>query len=331
MSFNCLRISIASAFIQYRISPISRVAILLTFTLATIALITSMATKLTFVALPNIMPLVLGVVGLDVLSQFAPQTKIVRAVQTILYGVLYLVITCFCGVLAAYATQRLALPLQDQLFASADIVLGMKWFDVAYWADHHPAIQMIFHLTYDSMGFQIALPLVVLAFSNRLSDVRVYLLAFVIALTITTIIAALLPAASPIALVDRATFNVLRFTGATPLDHLMRLRAAAPMLLTDAPGGILTFPSFHATVAILTPLTLRRYRGLFVALLIFDAAMLCGTVTEGAHYVSDVLAGIGVAFCAYSLARRIIRVEDRSLHHYRNSPSTDPYSAAGVA
>jgi hypothetical protein len=98
--------------------------------------------------------------------------------------------------------------------------------------------------------------------------------------------------------------------------RLMRLRAAAPMLLTDAPGGILTFPSFHATVAILTPLTLRRYRGLFVALLIFDAAMLCGTVTEGAHYASDVLAGIGVAFCAYSLARRIIRVEDRSLHHY---------------
>jgi hypothetical protein len=114
-------------------------------------------------------------------------------------------------------------------------------------------------------------------------------------------------------------------------SRLMRLRAAAPMLLTDAPGGILTFPSFHATVAILTPLALRRYRGLFVVLLIFDAAMLCGTVTEGAHYVSDVLAGIGVAFCAYSLARRIIRVEDRSLHHYRNSPSTDPYSAARVA
>lgn len=303
-----------SLFVQDRISPVSRAAFLLTLTLAAIALVFSLAAKLAFAALPNIAPLLLSVVVLDVVSQFAPQTRNVRAVQTILYGVLFLVVTCFCGVLAAYATQRLALPLQDRLFSNADAAIGVNWFDIVYWVDGHPLIHGILKLAYDSMAVQIALPLVILAFANRLNEVRIYLLAFALALTITTIIAALMPAASPIALVDPASFSIMRFTGATPLGHFTHLRAAAPMILNELPGGIITFPSFHASVAILTSLSLRRYRRLFLALLVLNAALLCGAVTEGAHYVSDVLAGIGVAFFAYLLAMRIVRAEDHSLH-----------------
>jgi membrane-associated phospholipid phosphatase len=257
------------------------------------------------------MPLVVGVVVLDVLSRFAPQTRFIQAVQTVLYGVLYLVITILCGVLAAYAMQRFAFPLQDRLFASADMALGLKWLDYAYWVDRHIAIQRIFHFAYDTFQVQIALPLVVLALSNRLNEVRAYLLAFAIAFIITIVVSALMPAAGPIAFVDRATFNILQFTGATPLDHLMRLRETGPLILSDAPGGIATFPSFHATIAILTPLTLRNYHRTFFALLVLDAAMLGGTVTEGAHYFIDIIAGIGVAFFAHSLAKRIIGVEDR--------------------
>jgi len=82
-------------------------------------------------------------------------------------------------------------------------------------------------------------------------------------------------------------------------------------MLADPPGGIATFPSFHATVAILAPLALRRHPRILAGLLVLDAAMLGGTVTEGAHYFIDVVAGIGMAFFAYALARRVIAVEDR--------------------
>jgi membrane-associated phospholipid phosphatase len=137
-----------------------------------------------------------------------------------------------------------------------------------------------------------------------------------------------MPAAGPIAFVDRATFHILRFTGATPLDHLIRLREAGPLILTDPPGGIATFPSFHATIAILTPLSLRSYPRILVSLLVLDAAMLGGTVTEGAHYFCDILAGGGMAFFAYVLAKRIIRAEDRSFHHRSNEFISDPYPTA---
>ena len=91
----------------------------------------------------------------------------------------------------------------------------------------------------------------------------------------------------------------------------MRLREAGPLIMGDNPGGIATFPSFHATIAIMTPLSLRSYPRIFVALLFLDAAMLCGTVTEGAHYFVDILAGTWMAFFAYAMATRIVVLEDR--------------------
>jgi hypothetical protein len=72
-----------------------------------------------------------------------------------------------------------------------------------------------------------------------------------------------------------------------------------------APGGIATFPSFHATIAILTPPSLRSFRLIFIALLFLNAAMLAATVTEGAHYLIDIIAGSGMAFFGYAMAKRI--------------------------
>jgi membrane-associated phospholipid phosphatase len=308
------------AIIQSRVSPISGTAVFLTLALAAIALVSSTVTKFGFTSLPNIMPLVVVVVILDVLSQFAPQVRIVEGMRTVLYGILYLLATIVCGMLAAYSMQRFAFPLQDQLLASADRALGFEWLDFAHWVDGHAVIQTIIHFAYDSIRDQITLPLIVLGFTNRLSEVRTYLLAFAIAFIFTIIISALMPAAGPIAFVDRATFDILRFTGATPLDHLMRLREAGPLIMNDPPGGIATFPSFHATVAILTPLTLRGYPRIFAGLLILNAAMLVGTVTEGAHYFIDILAGTAMAFFAHVMAKRIIKVEDRSRQHHHERP-----------
>ena len=281
---------------QSRVSPISGSASLLTLGLGTVGLTTSIITKFSLVSLPNITLLVVGVVVLDVLSQFAPHPRIAETIQIALYGFLYLAVTIVCGILAAYAMQRFALPLQDQFFTSVDRALGLNWSDYAYWVDGHVVIQTIFHFAYNTISGQILLPLVVLTFSNRLSELRAYLLAFAIAFAVTIIVSALLPAAGPIVFVDRETFNVLQFTGATPVDQLMRLREGGPLIMSDAPGGIATFPSFHATIAILTPLALRSFPRIFVPLLVLDAAMLGGTVTEGAHYFSDILAGASMAF-----------------------------------
>jgi hypothetical protein len=307
MNFGPLARTDDGALVQSRASPIPLVALLLTFALGAVALIASIATKFVFASLPNIIPLLLvAAIVMDVVSRFAPRSRTVEALRTIAYGLLYLVTTILCGIVAAYAMQRFAFPLQDEFLARADLALGLNWADFVAWVDKHVSIQRLFHFAYDTISIQIALPLVVFAFSQRLDDVRVYLLAFVIAFMVTIFVSALMPAAGPIVFVDRASFAILKFTGATPLDHLVRLRAAGPLIFTDPAGGIATFPSFHTTVAVLTPLTLRRYHRSFIVLLVLDAAMLGGTLTEGAHYYVDILAGAAMAFCAHALAKRII-------------------------
>jgi PAP2 superfamily len=305
VNFGLITRSNAALFVQSRVSPIPLAALLLTFALGMTGLIASFATKFVFTAIPNIIALVAVAVAMDMASLAAPQSRMLEALRTIAYGLLYLVTTILCGIVAAYAMQRFAFPLQDAFLARADLALGLHWPDFARWLDQHLSVQRLLEFAYNTISIQIALPLVFLAFARRLEDVRVYLLAFAIAFVVTIFVSALMPAAGPIVFVDRESFAILKFTGATPLDHLTRLRAAGPLVFTEPAGGIATFPSFHATVAVLTPLTLRRHRRTFLVSLVLNAAMLAGTVTEGAHYYVDVLAGAGMALLAHASARRI--------------------------
>jgi membrane-associated phospholipid phosphatase len=213
-----------------------------------------------------------------------------------------------------------------------DEALGFGWLAWAHWVDNHPVFQAICHYSYESMSWQIVLPVVVLALQSRLTELRIYLLAFSLALTTIEIIAMFFPTVGPIAVIDRSSFHLLQFTGATPVDHLWRLRTPGPVsFANDSFGGIVSFPSFHATVAVLIPLTLRADPRLFYPLLVLNAAMLCSTLTEGAHYAVDVMAGSGMAILASICAKHIIAAEDRCRNARQNDAQTDIFNAAAAA
>jgi len=302
-----------SAFLlQSRVSPVSRPAMLIMSALIVVGLIASQATHFTLTTLPNASMLIVGIVALDAATLLFPQTRIVQTVQVCLYGFLYLVTTCLVGVLAAYALQRMDLPLRDDLFNRLDLALGFDWSAYAHWVDRHAQVQKLFVFAYNTISLQIAFPLVVLAFAHRATETRTYLLAFTIAFVTTIVTSAVLPAAGPIVFINPADFTLLQFTGATPVEQLMRLRQPVPFVMMDSPGGIATFPSFHAAVAVLTPLTLRRFPRIFTGLLVLDALMLCATLTEGAHYFVDLLAGGTMAVASHALAMKIITFEDRN-------------------
>ena len=297
--------------VQSRASPVSRPAILIMSALAILGVLAASMTHFTLTTLPNAWPVIAGVVVLDALTLLLPQKRIVQAVQVFLYGFLYLVTLCLFGVLAAYALQRIGLPLRDHLFDRLDVALGFDWAAYAHWVDRHAQVQKVFRFAYDTISLQIAFPLLVLAFAQRTAELRVYLLAFTVAFVCTIVISALLPAGGPIVFIDPKDFSLLHFTGATPVEQLLRLRQPGPFVMTEAPGGIATFPSFHATVAILTPLALKRFPRIVAGLVVIEAAMLGATLTEGAHYLVDLIAGSAMAVAGYALAMRIIALEDR--------------------
>jgi membrane-associated phospholipid phosphatase len=291
-----------------RVSPVSWPALAITVTLMLAGVIASAADDFVLTTLPNIWLLVVGVIVLDAATRWMPSYRIVRATQTFMYGFIYLAVTCVCGVLCAYALQRLAFPLQDRHLAAADAALGFDWLAFAHWVDRHPQIALILRRAYDTIPLQIALPVVLLAFADSIDELRVYILAFAVAFAATIVMSALMPAAGPIAAIDRSSFEVLAFTGATPVDHLTLLRKPGAFVMTENPGGIATFPSFHATVAVLTVLAIRRFDRIVAGLVVLNAAMLVGTITEGAHYLVDVIAGSAMAVVAYLVATQMIGV-----------------------
>jgi len=126
----------------------------------------------------------------------------------------------------------------------------------------------------------------------------------------TIIIAMILPAASHIAYVDMSTFHNVQFSGATSVTQLLSIRSGIDPILSGQ-KGLLSFPSFHTVAAILVMVTLRRTL-LLPALLLVNVGLLAGCVTEGAHYVSDIVSGAVLAVIAYVIARKLIRFESRA-------------------
>jgi membrane-associated phospholipid phosphatase len=67
--------------------------------------------------------------------------------------------------------------------------------------------------------------------------------------------------------------------------------------------GLVTFPSFHTVVAVLLLLGFRHVPYLRWVGLVLNVLMLVSIPIEGSHYLVDLIAGIGVAWLAWGLAR----------------------------
>lgn len=82
--------------------------------------------------------------------------------------------------------------------------------------------------------------------------------------------------------------------GRTVADIVLALRdGTLKQIHFDALYGVISFPSSHATVAVLLPFTLRRSALLFRAALLVDSPMLFSAVPSGNHYLTDVIGGLG--------------------------------------
>ncbi len=92
------------------------------------------------------------------------------------------------------------------------------------------------------------------------------------------------------------------------------LRAGSARTLDfDQLLGLVSFPSFHAGSALLLAMATRNLRWLWAPFLVFNLAIIVGTISEGGHNLMDVLGGcafaIGGLYAAGALSRRVRRVD----------------------
>jgi membrane-associated phospholipid phosphatase len=134
-----------------------------------------------------------------------------------------------------------------------------------------------------------------------------FTLAFGLALIVTTIISALVPA---IGVYQQIGLDPPMLSHIDPRAYLDQVRDLAPVregalrhLNLFALAGIVTFPSFHAASAALYAWALWPVRWMRPLALLANGAMLTSTPIDGGHYFVDLIAGVAVAVLAIMAAR----------------------------
>lgn len=209
-----------------------------------------------------------------------------------LMAAMHMLLFTACFTVLMYSLAALRAPLQDDLLIRVDSALGVHVPSIVDWFQARPAIALAVALAYNSVLPQTFVLILFLGMKGERRPLEEFILRMFVGLLITAAIFAVMPAKGPFAVFGLQPTG----TQANYLHHLEGLRSGE---LRDvslrATEGLVTFPSFHTTSAILLALAVWHRRRLFVAFAALNAVVILGTVTTGWHYFADVLGGIAVA------------------------------------
>jgi membrane-associated phospholipid phosphatase len=203
----------------------------------------------------------------------------------------------------SYLAATIGRPFADPWLARADAALGFDWPAWYRWVGAHATVQRLLALAYASMIPQIFVCLLVFPLTGRAARNREFLATLGISIVPTLVGFALFPAECAWVYFDAAPGKV-----ALHMRDLDALRAGAfPVLDIARMHGLVTFPSYHAATAILLAYAARGT--LFAPFsLLLNALMLVSTLSEGGHYLVDLIAGVIVAAATIFLVRRPARL-----------------------
>jgi hypothetical protein len=200
------------------------------------------------------------------------------------------------GTRLSYLAVTLDMPLRDNLFQSWDRAIGFDWLAWTRFVYSHPYMKYLQVAAYASYAVQ---PFVTVAILSKWAPKRrnaEFLTSILIALIITIAVWAMMPALSPGRWYGYPSSWRPIIIGLRSGSH-----AAYPYT------GIITFPSFHAVMAILFTAANRGMKYGFIPFLALNALMLLSIPAIGQHYLVDIIAAIPVAAAAYFSASRLVR------------------------
>jgi membrane-associated phospholipid phosphatase len=211
-----------------------------------------------------------------------------------------------------YVGASLNFPMQDAALLAVDRALGLDWGAYANFVNDRPTLASWLNYAYAQIGWPLFAIPVVLAAVRRYRRIEEFTFAFVTSLAVTAIISALVPAIGvyqQIGLDPGALKNIDAGGYLDAVHYVPPTRdGALRHLELLGLGGIVTFPSFHATSAVLFAWALWAVRWLRPFALLVNGAMLAATPLNGGHYFIDVIAGVVIAVLSIVAARRIGQV-----------------------
>jgi hypothetical protein len=208
------------------------------------------------------------------------------------------------GVLT-YPAAAIGGALQDQWFMGFERALGINWPGLASRMTAYPALNLVWTFAYMSSLPQIAVTVLVLGFASRHERLAAYLTLILATLLCILVLFVLAPALGPIPsyAIDGDLYRRLGEGGKSFLADFLALRSGRFATFDLAKlEGIITFPSFHCALAILTGWALAPMRRIGAAAIVLNGLVILSTVPQGGHYIADILAGSLITVVALAIA-----------------------------
>jgi membrane-associated phospholipid phosphatase len=195
------------------------------------------------------------------------------------------------------ATAGAHVPLLDTTLSWLDATLfGFDWNAADRWVADRPAIEGVLLAAYHTMFFQ-ALALLVLGSLLRPCERNAELIWLaLVSLTITMAVFAFTPA-----------LGMAGRIGNGHIDLLEEIRSGNFTIPSNKRmEGIVNFPSFHTTLAVLYPYVAGRlHKRLLLVFLPLNTTMILSIPVIGGHYLVDLFGGTAVAFVSIVTVRLI--------------------------
>ena len=218
-------------------------------------------------------------------------------------AIVVMVLFSIPGLFGQYAALSLNRPYADPWLAHLDESLGIHMPTVVQWVTAHPTVYNLLLVGYASFLWQVSFaPLVIAVFSRE--RLWTYVVAYQAAWSLALIGIALFPAEG--VFVHYGYHIDMHMIGTEVVTDIHRARMHLPWTLSiGSTNGLVSFPSFHAAVAILMAWTMRGRNVLGALVLVVNAFLILGTAFLGSHYVVDVIASLVMMPAVLWMAERV--------------------------
>ena len=186
-------------------------------------------------------------------------------------------------------------PLVDLQLAHIDRMLfapALRWI--------HPV--PVLDLVYDALPWLMLLAVMLPSLRGHYRQAQQYIVAVMLAAFMTAGLFMLWPAAGPWVVNGHQASRHQTAVQA----YLLLLKSPGPVTMDMDIAAIVSFPSFHVVLTLLSAAALWPYRKLRPALVALCAAICVSTVTTGWHYVIDLVGGLAVSLAAQPAANLLL-------------------------
>ena len=255
--------------------------------------------------------------GILIVSHYYGRRRAAPHIRTMcragISSILFFVIYTAVITILSYLVTSLNFPLYDRELAQWDAAIGFDWKAFLGWVNAHPLIGKILIWIYHSSVVQLVVIILLLSITMKISRLQELCDLYVMTSVIAVVLSGLIPAEGAYAYhaPEPTLFDNLNpSAGLWHIEHYEGLRNGSFRLIElGQMQGLVTFPSFHTCFAITLAWCFRDFRWLFPIAILVNGAVVVSTLSEGGHYLVDVLAGIVIAIACIVL--RQMAVTDR--------------------